>query len=424
MESRLIDDEQRRVEVLRSYRVLDTAPEEAFDNITRLAAEICAMPVALISLVDDARQWFKARVGMELPHTPREVAFCAHAITTPGTFVVSDACSDPRFADNSFVTGETHIRFYAGVPLVSPEGCALGTLCVMDRVARELAPRELRILEGLARQVEGELELRRGLAELRQLCQSRPTLPSSSAADEPATGVQSLRHEIERVQREKDMLTELLVHDLKGPLMGVLFNATLLGQAAWADARTREITSDIETSALSMQRLVMNLLDIGRSKHGRLVPRMGPLELAPFLAEVASAMRLRARLKEQIVLVDVPPERLELAADRDLLRRVLENLIDNALKYSPTAASVTMSARRGDGCVRLVVADPGPGIEESDRFRIFDPFTRLEFGETCHVGHGLGLTFCKLAVDAHAGRLWVEPNEPTGARFCVELPCP
>lgn len=424
MRLRLINDEQRRLQVLRSYRVLDTGPEEAFDNITRLAAEICAMPVALISLVDDARQWFKARVGMDLEQTPREVAFCAHAIASPSTVVVSDARTDPRFADNTFVTGEAHIRFYAGVPLVSPEGCALGTLCVMDRVAREIDAREIRILEGLARQVEGELELRRGLAELRELCESRPTLPSSPPPAGPEPTEQNLRHEIERVQREKDLLTELLVHDLKGPLMAVLVNATLLGEAAWADARTREITSDIETSARSMQRLVMNLLDIGRSKHGRLVPRVGPLELAPFLAEVERSMHARAQLKQQSVVVDVPSEHLELAADRDLLRRVLENLIDNALKYSPAGASVTLIAQqRAESVVQLVVADSGPGIEESDRFRIFDPFTRLEFGETCHVGHGLGLTFCKLAVDAHAGRLWVEPNQPTGARFCLELPC-
>ncbi len=154
-------DESARLEALRSTRLLDTEPDIEFDDIAQIASHICGTPIALISLVDDHRQWFKARVGLGTTQTPRDVAFCAHAIVDRGLLVVPDALDDVRFADNPLVVGEPHVRFYAGAPLLTPEGHSLGTLCVLDRVPRALASEQLRTLEALARQVMLLICLRR-----------------------------------------------------------------------------------------------------------------------------------------------------------------------------------------------------------------------------------------------------------------------
>ena len=165
MKAPLPENEAERLAALRRLDVLDTSPEAAFDELTELAAHICNTPVALISLVDERRQWFKSRVGWTIPETPREFAFCAHTILDTDVFIVPDASADERFADNSLVTSATRVRFYAGAPLVTPEGHALGTLCVIDHEPRRLEPRQTQALRTLSRQVVTQLRLRQQLAE-------------------------------------------------------------------------------------------------------------------------------------------------------------------------------------------------------------------------------------------------------------------
>lgn len=166
-------DEAARLAALRSYRILDTDSEQSFDDLTLLASQICGTPIAAISLIDDHRQWFKSRVGLEMAESPRDTAFCVHAIADGSMLVVPDALQDVRFRDNPLVTGEPHVRFYAGAPLVTPEGHALGTLCVVDRVPRTLSVDERQALDALRRQVEAQLELRRNLMELTRALAAR-----------------------------------------------------------------------------------------------------------------------------------------------------------------------------------------------------------------------------------------------------------
>jgi two-component system, cell cycle sensor histidine kinase and response regulator CckA len=161
-------DDAERLASLRDFELLDTPAEAAFDDLTTLATHICDAPISMISLVDDHRQWFKSRTGFAAAETPRETSFCGHAILGRDLFVVADAAADDRFADNPLVTGDPHVRFYAGTPLVTSAGHALGTLCVMDRVPRTLSPSQQNALRVLGRQVMAQLELRRQARELRK----------------------------------------------------------------------------------------------------------------------------------------------------------------------------------------------------------------------------------------------------------------
>ncbi|MGE0812842.1 MAG: ATP-binding protein [Vicinamibacterales bacterium] len=175
-------DEQARLAALRRYRILDTEPEQRFDDLTMLASQICETPISLITLIDADRQWFKSRVGLDVAETARSVAFCTHAIRQEGILQVPDAAGDPRFRDNPFVTGEPNIRFYAGAPLVTPDGHALGTLCVIDVQPRRLSDAQLRALGALRRQVEAQLELRRNLDELAGALEARDQAERAQAA--------------------------------------------------------------------------------------------------------------------------------------------------------------------------------------------------------------------------------------------------
>jgi diguanylate cyclase (GGDEF)-like protein len=193
-------DEERRQAVLDSYGILDTPDEKAYDDIAKLAAFICGTPTALISFIDRERRWFKARHGAAAREIPRVVSFCTHAIETPGqVMVVPDATRDARFANNPLVTLSPKIRFYAGAPMVSPEGAALGAVCVIDQIARELSAAQVEALEILARQVVGLLELRRSHAALEA---ANAKLAAQSLTD-PLTCIPNRRAFIARLTEEE-----------------------------------------------------------------------------------------------------------------------------------------------------------------------------------------------------------------------------
>ena len=170
MEPQLPENESARMNALRQYKILDTPPEAAFDDAALLAAHICQTPIALVSLVDSDRQWFKSKIGLEIEQTERAISFCAHAILEPDdVFVIPDAALDERFARNPLVTDAPHIRFYAGVPLVDRDGYPLGALCVLDHQPRELKAEQIAALRTLRRQLVTELELRRAISERDQI---------------------------------------------------------------------------------------------------------------------------------------------------------------------------------------------------------------------------------------------------------------
>ena len=166
-------NEAGRIAALEKYAILDTDPEQSFDDLALLASFICKTPIALISLVDENRQWFKSRVGLDASETSRDIAFCSTAILQNDVFVVPDALADDRFRDNPLVVSDPHIRFYAGAPLINEDGYALGTLCVVDRAPRELAPDQKEALKALSRLVLAQLEFRRNLLLLKETLTDR-----------------------------------------------------------------------------------------------------------------------------------------------------------------------------------------------------------------------------------------------------------
>jgi GAF domain-containing protein len=166
-------DDASRVAALEKYAILDSDPEQTFDDLTLLASFICKTPIAMISLVDEKRQWFKSHVGITQTETSRNIAFCSRAIQQSDLFIIPDALEDDRFRDNPLVVSEPHIRFYAGAPLINEDGYALGTLCVVDRSPRKLEPEQKDALKALSRLVLAQMEFRRNLILLKEALTDR-----------------------------------------------------------------------------------------------------------------------------------------------------------------------------------------------------------------------------------------------------------
>jgi GAF domain-containing protein len=168
-----LTSEASRVAALNRYAILDSEPEQSFDDLVILAAHICKTPMAMLSLVDDHRQWFKSKFGVEVRETPRDISICAHAVRQRDLFVVPDTLQDARFRENPLVTGDPHIRFYAGAPLINDDGFALGTLCVADREPRKLNPEQAEAVNALARLALRQMELRMNLQLLKDALNDR-----------------------------------------------------------------------------------------------------------------------------------------------------------------------------------------------------------------------------------------------------------
>lgn len=241
--------ETARLAALQAQQLLDSLPEQMFDDIVKVASSVCGTPIALISLVDRDRQWFKAKVGLSASETPRDQAFCAHAILEPGRpLVVPDATQDPRFAENPLVTGSPDIRLYAGAPIVSHSGHALGTVCVIDRQPRQLEPAQIEALEALSRQVSNLIEYRRitrnsvDSVQLQLLAKSeklRDTqVQSERRAQQLQRVVSALQHDLDEPLRAMGDGVQALLDRLGPREPGLRVHAESIAQAA-SDLKTR-----------------------------------------------------------------------------------------------------------------------------------------------------------------------------------------
>jgi two-component system sensor histidine kinase/response regulator len=233
--------------------------------------------------------------------------------------------------------------------------------------------------------------------------------------------VRRQRDDLMRLQLQKERLSQFVVHDLKNPVSTLDLCAQMLLRDATLSDNARRSVLRMRGEARSLLRMILNLLDISQSDEGRLLPRRSPIILRELADEVRADLELRAHAASVTLVLDV--EDLTIQADDSLLRRVLENLIENAIRHAPEQSEVELAAKHGASGLELRVIDRGEGVAQEARARIFDPFVQLEHGERVspRTGRGLGLTFCKVAVEAHGGVIWVEDAQP-GAAFCVSLP--
>jgi signal transduction histidine kinase len=224
------------------------------------------------------------------------------------------------------------------------------------------------------------------------------------------------RDDVMRLQLQKEQLVAFLVHDLKNPVNAIDLHGQRILRDRDASERARDAAQKIQSETRALLRMIMTLLDLSKADEGRLVPVTAPVALAPLFAEVAEAMRVRAQASNVTLSAISDVESID--ADPDLLRRVFENLVDNAIRHAPEDTSVTVTARRADNAVEIRISDSGSGIAPELREGLFDRFVQ---GNRPRGGHGLGLAFCKLAIEAHGGRIWIESGEP-GTIFCLQVP--
>lgn len=229
------------------------------------------------------------------------------------------------------------------------------------------------------------------------------------------------RDDLMRLQLQKERLTAFVVHDLKNPVSNIDLQAQVLLNNKEIPERARAAALGIRDEVRSLMRLIMNLLDISKSEEGRLAPTLGSVELRPLVSEVFEALDVRAKAKNIVLAQEIEPGVVR--ADRDLFRRVLENLLENALRHAPEDSVVRVTAARRDGATEIAIADGGPGVPLELRESIFERFVQVESTNQAvtRSGRGLGLAFCRLSVEAHGGRIWVDDGAP-GAIFRIRLP--
>jgi signal transduction histidine kinase len=408
------ENEQARLKALSDYEILDTPPEKELDDLAFLASKICGCPIALISLVDGSRQWFKARVGLSVTETPKEVSFCAHAISQRGVFMVPDTQADDRFADNPLVTDDPHIRFYAGAPLVTPEGHGIGTLCIIDRVPRELTPEQKEALAVLSRQVLVRLEFR------------RITLALDRVNTEKTRLLAELRESYDRLrelEELRDNLTHMIVHDLRTPLMGISGYLQLL-QMQVEGRLTPEQSESVQRARRStavLTEMISSMLDVSRLEAGQMPLQVEPCDLQIVAQDGIASLGLVG--DEVHIVRDAPLEPVLISCDREIMRRVIANLVGNAVKHTPPQGDVRVTVAMAGSQARVEVIDVGPGIAQEYHEMIFKKFGQIEARDQKQgSSSGLGLTFCKLAVEAHGGRIGVDSQVGRGSTFWVELP--
>ncbi|WP_213880566.1 ATP-binding protein [Pseudomonas sp. dw_358] len=383
--------EEDRLQSLQHLRILDTAPERGFDDLVLLATTLCEAPIALVSLVDRDRQWFKACVGLDVGETHRDLAFCAHAILAPEeVLVVEDARLDPRFHESPLVLGPPYIRFYAGAPIVSEGGQPLGTVCVIDTRPRHLSSTQLNGLQALAQQAAALLQLR-WLNQQRELQAEQLQVELEQALEQTEQAQQSLRHS--RRVSSLGMLTASIAHDFNNLLQALSASLQMVRMRARRPLDVERI-SDTGLQAVEQGRLLVSRL----MKHVR---TDGPEVMCVDISERIEASRellLRTVTGELALSFDLSARGMGVMCVEVQLLAVLMNLVANARDALAGPGRVHIATRletvdddlelaEGDYLV-LSVSDNGPGMSEAVAAQVLEPFftTKAE-GQ----GTGLGL---------------------------------
>jgi signal transduction histidine kinase len=382
-------NEKYRLRELEAYDIINAAVDDDFDFLTSLAAQICGTKISLISLITKDKQCFLSSHGLYTSETPKDFSFCAHAINTPREpFVVEDARLDVRFFDNPFTTGDPHVIFYAGIPLVNSNGYPLGSLCVIDDKPGKLSDTQLIKLKNLARQTVKLLELRRSHIELK-------------AANE-----------------DLEQFAYIAAHDLKEPLRGITTYLSVFKKkySEQLDERALIYIDNAFKSAQRMKNLITDILDF--SKTGTVGHEQ--IDLNILLDSIISNYNIDKNSSEvKITKTHLPT----LTGDASSFIQLFTNLIDNAIKYQPEGniAEIKIDAEEQETNWTISVADNGIGIAPKHQEKVFQVFKRLHT-ESEYSGTGIGLANCKKIVTALGGKIWYEGNKPKGTIFIFTVP--
>jgi signal transduction histidine kinase len=415
-------NESERLAALRALQILDTAAEERFDRVTRVAQRLFGVPIGYISLVDATRQWFKSRQGLATAATPRDVSFCGHTILGDEALVVPDARQDPRFADNPLVTGEPYIRFYAGYPLRTPYGHKLGTLSIVDRRPRELTGDERGLLRDLACWAESELNAQQlSQAVLKQRESEARLRDAESELAAALAAQQAANEQLERLNKTKSEFVSIVSHEFRTALTGIQGFSEMMRDEDFTLEEMKEYATDINNDALRLNRMITEMLDLDRMESGRMTLNVEVVDLNEIVADVATRSRVNAPTHPISLQLDeaLPP----IPGDRDKLTQVLANLVSNAVKYSPDGGEIVLSSAWEGDMAHVRVRDHGMGIPADALDKVFERFSRVESGASRYIsGTGLGLPIVRQIVQMHGGRAWVESTVGDGSTFQFTVP--
>jgi signal transduction histidine kinase len=388
--SLLPPDEAERLAAVRRYDVLDTPPDGAFDRITALAARFHGVPISTVTIVDEDRIWFKSTYGVDVEEIGRDPGLCASAILHDEPYVVTDASLDPRTLDNPLVRGELGLRHYVGIPLRTADGHNLGTLNVIGIEPREVSAEEMATLQDLAAIVMDELELRLSATRTVEL----------------------------HAQREAAALRDAIImgisHEMRTPL-AVLQSLSRLEDVSAPGAHDEaERRGMLGRQVRHLDWLLSQFLDFARLEDDRslrVVPE--PLELAEVVDDACDVFADRATVTVEYRTTPPP-----VTADRDRTRQVLIELINNAVRFGGPESPVHVVVTRAGDEARVEVVDRGPGLDPSDRERIFERYYR----HPTSTGSGVGLYVARWCAEAQGGRIEVDSRSGDGSRFTLVLP--
>ena len=391
-------NETERLQALYEYEILDTLSEEEYDCITRIAAQLCNVPASLITFLDKDRQWFKSHLGVDIRQTPRQVSFCNYTITDPdNVLVVPDMRMDERFSQNPLVTGEPHAVFYAGAPLVTPEGYVLGSICLLDGKANDLSEEQRAALQGLAKQVIARLELQKKVKEL-NLTQEKLTEANKSLKN----------------------FAHIASHDMKTPLANILL-VTRSYKTIYEpqlDQHAHDHLNLIEKSAEELLSFIDGILiqsesmDTKRQYNNEIESRAVITRVVDLIAPPAD------------IEIKIMGEFPRVAINTTSLQQVFQNLITNAIKYNDKEKGVITITSRSDKAFHYFhIADNGSGIEKKHLGKIFEDRQTLDktdrFGNK---GTGIGLASVKNIIEAIGGKITVTSKKSIGSVFKVLVP--
>ena len=394
----LPENETERLSLLKSYNILDTSPESDYDDITKLASEICGMPISLITLIDEKRQWFKSKVGMDPGSTPREYAFCAHSLNNPTVpLVINDATKDDRFYDNPLVTGDPNVVFYAGVPLVAKDGLALGSLCVIDNAPNEISESKLEALRVLSNQVVKLIELRKTNAQLKK-----------SESD------------LKVINQNLYDFAYVVSHDLKAPIRHVSQYAQLIKE----EADEKDLKSighflkKIDESASNALELIDGILRYSRSINSY-DSENSNLDLSRMIESIFINYDINQNIRCIACI-----EENEIFTSSIALTQILTNIISNAIKYSQKEEGyVKVNAYCDNDFYHFEIEDNGIGIPEEQLGNIFNLFYMVEDQDLTHINrNGIGLNIVRKLIQNLGGNISVTSETGLGSTFKFALP--